>query len=95
MQIKVTHEHLDRAIEAQSKGVNNHKCILAQLGNDIFGNNGGSGNSMVHDESCKKCAKFQRFLGSTLSRLNDHYEWGKLNRMLPVTIEYTVEEFRC
>ena len=94
-EIKVTHQHLDRAIQAQVRGVDNHQCILAQLGNDIFGNNGGSGNSMVHDEHCKRCARFERHTGSTLSHLNDSYNWGKLNKMLPLTLKYSVEEFKC
>jgi hypothetical protein len=92
VEIKVTHKHLDRAIKEQLRGCDNTKCILAQLGNDIFGDNGGSGTTMVHDRLCRRCARFERGLGSALSTLNDEYQWGKLNRMLPVTIQYTIEE---
>tara|TARA_R110000824_G_scaffold226927_1_gene414736 strand:- start:148 stop:459 length:312 start_codon:yes stop_codon:yes gene_type:complete len=94
-QIEVTHEHLDDAIIAQRRGggVDNTSCILAQLANDVWGGNGGAGNSSVCAPGCKESMRFKEtHIATQLSELNDDYEWGKLNDLLPLTLSYVVEQ---
>lgn len=89
MRITVTHDHLDRAIEAQPLRSNCRNCVLAQVGIDVMGSIEGAGLNLVNGPSQTLYFKDTR-TAELLTRLNDKQEWGKLNQMLPITLEYRI-----
>jgi hypothetical protein len=91
MQIEITHDHLDRAIEAQPLKSNCRNCILAQVGIDLMGRVEGAGLNIVNGHSQTIYFKHRR-IAEKLTHLNDKQEWGKLNEMLPITLEYRIKQ---
>lgn len=93
-EIEVTFNHLDDAIVAQGLNTDNTSCILAQLGTDLWGDNGGAGNTSVNSLNHGESMRFiDRRLAQQLSSLNDQRNWGAINQMLPLTLSYKVDKF--